>query len=93
MKRKHFLLSSRDKNILTEEGSEKKVTSTMKIPATLPLPIRKWLLPNKIIVIGLGTKLHLVEVMSLLGPPPFYFLELRFISNTVTVVICVFAET
>ena len=51
---------------------KKKVTSTMKIPATPPyFPIRKWLLPNKIIVIGLGTKLHLVEVMPLLAHPLF----------------------
>jgi hypothetical protein len=69
------LLSSREQNILTEEGSEKKVTSTMKIPATPPLPIRKWLLPNQIIVIGLGTKLHLVEVMPLLAHPLFISLN------------------
>jgi hypothetical protein len=72
------LLSSREKNILTEEGSEKKSykhnenpSHTPPPPPTPPFPIRKWLLPNKIIVIGLGTKLHLVEVMPLLAHPLF----------------------
>ena len=31
--------------LLTEEGSEKKITSTMKIPG--PPLIRKWLLPKE----------------------------------------------
>jgi hypothetical protein len=53
------LLSSREKNILTEEGSGKKSYKHNENPSH-PLPIRKWLLPNKIIVIGLGTKFHLV---------------------------------
>jgi hypothetical protein len=45
------------------------------MPFSPPLPIRKWLLPNKIIVIGLGTKLHLVEVMPLLAHPLFISLN------------------
>ena len=52
-----MLSLSWEKNILIEEGSKKKFTSTMKIPAT---KIRKWLLPNKVI----GTKLQLVPVVE-----------------------------
>jgi hypothetical protein len=70
------LLSSREKNILTEEGSEKKSYKYNENPSHHPtFPIRKWLLPNKIIVIGLGTKLHLVEVMPLLAHPLFISLN------------------
>ena len=45
--RKTFLCfpSHEKKNILTEEGSEKQFTSTMKIPA--PPLLRKWLLPTE----------------------------------------------
>jgi hypothetical protein len=72
------LLSSREKNILTEEGSEKKSYKYNENPSHTPphpLPIRKWLLPNKIIVIGLGTKRHLVDVMPLLAHPLFISLN------------------
>jgi hypothetical protein len=63
-----LLSLSWEKNILIEEGSKKKFTSTMKIPAT---KIRKWLLPNKVI----GTKLQLVPVVEvcIYWPTPFLF--------------------
>jgi hypothetical protein len=64
-----LLSFSWEKNILIEEGSEKKSTSTMKIPAP---KINKWLLPNKVI----GTKLQLlpvVEVCRYCRSTPFSF--------------------
>jgi hypothetical protein len=62
------------KYIFPKEGSGKKSYKHNENPSH-PLPIRKWLLPNKIIVIGLGTKLHLVEVMPLLAHPLFISLN------------------
>jgi hypothetical protein len=59
-------------------GSEKKSYKYNENPSHTPphpLPIRKWLLPNKIIVIGLGTKRHLVDVMPLLAHPLFISLN------------------